>query len=114
MLRTLTAAAAVIATVGAALAFAGPATSHPVAAHAASTCPLSKKDWTSFGYSYMEKLWVYGTSCSTGRYVAKKHGHVKGWRCSTQKLDSSPVQYNAKETCTSSRQKVVWQYTQNT
>jgi ABC-type sugar transport system substrate-binding protein len=113
MLRTLSAVAAV-AMVGATLALAAPASSHPARAQAASTCPLSQKDWKSFGYSYMQKLWVYGTSCTEGRYVAKKHGKVKGWRCSTKKLDSSPVQYNAKETCTSGRSKVVWQYTQNT
>jgi hypothetical protein len=105
---------AVAAAAAAALVFSAPASSHQPRARASSTCPLSRKDWTSFGYSYMEKLWVYGASCGTGRYVAKKHGHVKGWRCSQQTLDKSPVQYNAKDTCTSGRQKVVWQYTQNT
>jgi hypothetical protein len=113
MLRALSAGTAVLA-VGAALALAAPASSHQYRAHAASTCPLSRKDWTSFGYSYMEKLWVYSTSCSTGRYVAKKHGNVRGWRCSQKILDKSRFQYDAKKTCTSGRQKVVWQYTQNT
>jgi hypothetical protein len=93
-----------------------PAASQAVVSHAASgtTCKLSRKDWTSFGYSYFEWLWVNRTSCTTGRYVAKKHGHVSGWRCQRKITDKSSFQYDATETCTSSGRTVQWKYTQNT
>ena len=100
----------------ASLVFTAAASSHQRTARAASgtTCKLSKKDWTSFGYSYFEWLWVDRTSCSTGRAVAKKHGHVPGWRCSSKTTAKSAFQYDATETCKGGSRIVEWKYTQNT
>lgn len=81
-------------------------------AHAAGTCGVGSG--RGYGYSYLTYLWVYRTSCSTGKKVAKAHGHVHGWSCSKTILDHSPVQYDAKVTCKSGRREVQWKYTQNT
>jgi hypothetical protein len=93
-----------------------PASSQPLRGHVAggTTCKLSKKDWTSFGYSYFEWLWVNRTSCTTGRYVAKHHGRVSGWHCTRKITDRARFQYDATETCTGSGRTVQWKYTQNT
>lgn len=95
---------------------AAPASSHPARAGMASgtTCRLTHKDWTSFGYSYFQWLWVNHTTCTTGRYVAKYHGHVSGWRCTRKVTDKSSFQYDATETCMSGGRTVQWKYTQNT
>jgi hypothetical protein len=81
-------------------------------AHAAGKC--SYGNGRSYGYSYLTFLWVYKTSCANGRTIAHKHGHVRGWHCTTKKLDQSPVQYDAKVTCKSGHREVQWEYTQNT
>jgi hypothetical protein len=67
-----------------------------------------------YGYSYLTSLSVNGVSCSTGSYVAKKHGHVRGWRCRQKRLDTSSFQYDERVSCASGRHSVVWTYTQNT
>ena len=104
------------ALVAAAAAFgAAPASSHQAAARIASgtTCHLTHQDWTSFGYSYFEWLWVNHTTCTTGRYVAKHHGHVSGWSCTRKITAQSSFQYDATETCRSGGRTVQWKYTQN-
>jgi hypothetical protein len=100
----LVAGAVCAAVVPGALAASGPQ------AHAAANCSVN---YYAYGYSYMDSLRVSHTSCKVGRAVAKKHGHVRGWRCSKKILDRSSVQYDAKITCHSGRRTVVWQYTQN-
>lgn len=81
-------------------------------AHAAGKCGVGSG--RGYGYSYLTFLWVYKTSCSTGKSVAKAHGHVRGWGCSKKILDKSPVQYDAKVTCKDGTREVQWEYTQNT
>lgn len=109
-------AVAALATGMASLALVPAASAHRGAAHAASgsACKLSRKDWTSFGYSYFESLWVNRTTCTTGRAVAKAHGRVPGWRCSRKITARASFQYDATETCTSGGRTVQWKYTQNT
>jgi hypothetical protein len=82
------------------------------AAHVASVCGVGSG--LGYGYTYLTSLSVTHTSCATGRSVAKKHGHIRGWRCSTKRLATSPVQYQSRVTCTSGRRRVVWTYSQNT
>jgi hypothetical protein len=67
-----------------------------------------------YGYSYLTSLSVARTSCAVGRTVARHHGHVSGWKCTKKRLDTSPVQYDDRETCTSGRRLVRWTFTQNT
>jgi hypothetical protein len=81
-------------------------------AHAAGKCGVG--NGRGFGYSYLTFLWVFKTSCTTGKAVAKAHGNVHGWSCKKKILDKSPVQYDAKMTCTSGHREVQWTYTQNT
>ena len=81
-------------------------------AHIAGKCSIGNS--RSYGYSYLTFLWVYKTSCSTGKSVAKSHGHRPGWKCTRKILDHAPVQYDAKVTCKSGRSEVQWTYTQNT
>lgn len=90
------------------------ATARPAApeAHAAGSCGVGSG--RGYGYSYLTSLKVTRTSCSTGRSVAKHHGHLRGWSCRGKRLDSSPVQYDERVTCHSGRRQVVWTYTQNT
>jgi hypothetical protein len=97
------------------LVVAGGALSAPVAAssapaaHAAGSCGIGNGE--GYGYSYLTSLSVSHTSCSVGRALARKHG--RGWHCHRVLLDSSPVQYDARMTCTSRGRRVVWTYTQN-
>jgi hypothetical protein len=95
----------------AAVLMAGSASGRSVA-HTAGTCSVGSG--RGYGYSYLTYLWVYKTNCSTGRNVARHHGHVKGWGCKKKILDRSPVQYDAKVTCRSGKRQVQWTYTQNT
>jgi hypothetical protein len=81
-------------------------------AHAARTCGVGSG--RGYGYSYLTSLSVHNTTCSTGRYVARHHGHVSGWSCSRKVLDRSPVQYDARVTCKRGSRTVQWTYTQNT
>ena len=97
--------AAAIATGGAAAA------SGPVAHAASGFCGMGNT--RGYGYSYLTSLWVSNVSCSTGRTVAKDHGHVSGWSCKKTTLDSSPVQYDARVSCTKGSGRVHYTYTEN-
>ncbi len=103
MVGLTVAAAALLAATG--------ALAHSPAARMASNCGVGSG--TGYGYTYLTSLTVKRTSCANGKSVAKHHGSVKGWRCSTKKLASSPVQVQDRETCTSGSRQVVWTYTQN-
>jgi hypothetical protein len=92
------------------LALASTATGSPVA-QAAKSCGVGTEH--GFGYTYLTSLNVSRTSCKTGRRVAKHHGHVRGWRCHTKRLDASPVQYDSRVTCKSGRRQVKWTFTQD-
>jgi hypothetical protein len=81
-------------------------------AHAAGSCGIGSGH--GYGYTYLTSLKVTKTSCATGRSVAKHHGHVRGWKCSTKRLAASPVQYEARVTCKSGSRQVVWTFSQNT
>ena len=95
-----------------ALAPTAAASARAPVAHTAGNCAVGSGH--GYGYSYLTFLWVYKTSCATGKSVVKQHGHVRGWSCSKKILDRSPVQYDAKVTCKSGRREVQWTYTQNT
>jgi hypothetical protein len=92
------------------IAASGAAARGPVA-HAAGSCGLG--DPRGYGYSYLTSLWVKNTTCKLGRTIAKDHGHYSGWSCKKTTLDSSPVQYDARVTCTSGSRVVKYTYTQN-
>jgi hypothetical protein len=81
-------------------------------AHVAGRCSVGSG--RGYGYSYLTYLWVSRISCSTGKYVARHHGKVRGWRCTKTILDRSSVQYDAKVSCSSGRRQVRWIFTQNT
>ena len=81
-------------------------------AQAATGCNVGTG--TGYGYSYLTSLSVRRTGCATGRTVVKHHGHVRGWSCQKKRLDTSPVQYDDRETCRSGARQVVWTFTQNT
>ena len=100
------------AVASAGLASAALAGAHTPAAHAAASCGVG--NGKGYGYTYLTSLNVTRTSCANGKAVAKKHGHARGWHCSTKRLATSPVQYQARVTCTSGNRRVVWTYTQNT
>ena len=88
------------------------ALAHAPRAHAAGSCGIGSGH--GYGYTYLTSLKVTKTSCATGRSVAKHHGHVKGWKCSTKRLATSPVQYESRVTCKSGSRQVVWTFSQNT
>ena len=107
--------AVVVLSAPAAVAIGAPAVAAPAAsppAHAAGSCSVGQGK--GYGYSYLTSLTVSSTGCSTGRNVAKHHGHVSGWSCSRKRLDTSPVQYDEKVSCRSGARRVTWTYTQNT
>jgi hypothetical protein len=92
-----------------------------VAAGAGARAPLAQSARScyvgaghGYGYTYLTSLTVTNTSCATGRTVVHHHGHLAGWHCTRQRLDTSPVQYDERETCTSGVRRVKWTYTQDT
>jgi hypothetical protein len=85
---------------------------HAPQARIAGSCGVGSGH--GYGYTYLTSLKVTRTSCSTGKSVAKHHGHVKGWKCSTKRLATSPVQYEARVTCKSGSRQVIWTFSQNT
>jgi hypothetical protein len=101
-----------LATAAALIFGAGTSAASAPRAHAAGSCNVGSG--TGYGYSYLTSLTVRNTSCGTGKHLAKKHGNVSGWSCHKKRLDTSPVQYDDRETCTSGSAKVVWTFTQNT
>jgi hypothetical protein len=94
------------------LAAVASAAARSPAAHAAQGCGVGAGK--GYGYSYLTSLTVRQTSCATGRTVVKHHGHLSGWSCTKKRLDTSPVQYDDRETCHSGARQVVWTFTQNT
>ena len=110
-----------------ALAAAGPVAASGPVARAAGNCKLTTNQEFHSGATYLLKLSVSGTSCSTGLKVEKAFqscrrstaGHatckrtVLGYRCSQKILDSSKTQYDAKATCKSGSRTVTFTYTQN-
>jgi hypothetical protein len=94
--------------VAAALAASGGA----AVAHAAKTCSIGSG--RQFGYTYVTSLTASGASCSTATKLVKAHGRKAGWSCSVKRLATSPIQYQARETCVSGSRKVVWGFSQNT
>jgi len=89
-----------------------PAGGAAVRAHVAKNCSIGTG--RSFGYTYLTSLTETGTTCSTATALAKAHGHKPGWSCHVKKLATSPVQYEARETCTRAAAKVIWGFSQNT
>jgi hypothetical protein len=95
-------------------------------ATAARACSLAGK-YEHLGPTYVERLSVSGTSCSTGDKTVKGYnacrlkaggaaGHchslVMGFRCS-EKRTASPVQFVASVTCKKPRQEVSFTYSEN-
>jgi hypothetical protein len=83
-------------------------------AHAAKVCRYNGRNYSYYHYSYLTYLAVSKTSCDTGRYLAHKHGHVSGWRCTRKTLDHSPTQWDGSVSCWSRGRHVVWSFAQNT
>jgi hypothetical protein len=107
-----------IAAVGAALIALGfvvgaAAQARAPVAHAAKTCHLAHHG-EGYGYTYVTSLTVSRTTCKTGITVVRHKGKLKGWHCRNKILDHSPIQYDARKTCTNHRKRVVFGYTQNT
>jgi hypothetical protein len=87
------------------------ALAHTPRARVARSCGVGSGH--GYGYTYLTSLKVTNTSCGTGKSVAKHHGHVKGWKCSTKRLATSPVQYESRVTCKRGSRRVVWTFSQN-
>jgi hypothetical protein len=100
----------VLMSASAALFGAAAATARQPLARTAASCNVGAGK--GFGYTYLTGLTVRGVNCATGKSVVKKRG--KGWGCSKKRLQSSPTQYQERETCTSGSRRVVWTYSQNT
>jgi hypothetical protein len=104
-----------------------PAGASPPLAHAAGSCSLAGK-YRSLGPTYVERLSVSRTSCSTGTKLIKSYNacrlrsggakgrcrsKVLGFRCS-EKRSSSSVQFVATVHCTSGSKTVNFAYSENT
>ncbi|MCW2992373.1 MAG: hypothetical protein JWM73_2967, partial [Solirubrobacterales bacterium] len=89
---------------------------------------LTKSEWTSFGVTYVPKLWVAGTSCANGKTVVrafhkcrKAHGgitgrcpvKVLGYRCKETRT-TGPQQISSKVVCSNGSRRVGHYYNQNT
>lgn len=115
----------------AALASAAVVPAHGAAAsptaHASRSCSLAGS-YRSLGPTYVTSLSVRNTSCATGKRVVRAyyrcriasggrrgrcHHRVLGFRCS-ERRSSSPVQFDARVTCSSGSRRVTHVYTQNT
>lgn len=110
-----------------ALIAAGPAAAAGPTATVSRGCHLSSSQQFHSGATYLLKLSVKGTSCSTGLRVEKafqscrRHtpGHttcksrVLGYRCAQTVLDRSRTQYDARVTCKRGSRTVTFLYTQN-
>src|SRR5579884_2289223 len=82
-----------------ALGAAAGASAEAATAHAARGCGVGNGE--GYGYTYLLSLSVRNTSCSTGKSVVRHHGHLRGWSCHRRVLRRSPVQYDAKMSCSS-------------
>jgi uncharacterized membrane protein len=101
---------AVLAGASAALLGTTAAVAHQSVARTATTCGVG--NGKGYGYTYLTTLAVHGTSCGAGKSVVKSRG--KGWKCAKKRLNTSPVQYEERQSCTSGSRSVVWTYSQNT
>lgn len=80
-------------------------------AHSSASCSTQ---WTNrHGYAYLYRLSVSHTSCSSGAELAAHHGHLHGWRCKTKRLATSAVQYMDRQSCSSGRRRVSWEFSEN-
>ncbi|MGH2913946.1 MAG: hypothetical protein ACRDMX_03055 [Solirubrobacteraceae bacterium] len=95
-----------------ALCAASAALANAPAAQMAGGCSVGEGH--GYGYSYLTSLHTRRISCNGARTVVRHHGHMRGWRCQFKRLDTSPVQYDSRATCTSRGRQIVWTYTQNT
>ncbi|MEJ7893627.1 MAG: hypothetical protein WKF94_13420 [Solirubrobacteraceae bacterium] len=95
-------------------------------AQAAKSCGISGKE-RSFGATYVTTLSTRNTSCRNGEGVVRGFHRcrrelggdtcsrkVDGYRCTQTKLATSPLQYDARVTCTRGGKRVKHTYTQNT
>lgn len=98
-------------------------------AHAKS-CGLSKAEQggskpSTLGPTYVNGLSAKKTSCGKAKGVVKAYHacrgsktscskKVKGYSCAQKKLDSSPIQYQARVTCSKGAKRVTHVYSQNT
>jgi hypothetical protein len=87
------------------------ALAHP-AAHNAAACSVGSGE--GYGYTYLTSLSVSHTTCATGVKLVRHKGKLSGWRCTKKVLDTSPVQYDARMTCTDHSSRVTYMVTQNT
>jgi hypothetical protein len=105
-------AATVVASVSLAAATGAGAVAHSPLGQAAASCSVGSGE--GYGYTYLTTLTVTRTSCSTGKTLVRHKGRVRGWHCGRKVLDRSSVQYDARETCSKGRSRVVYNYTENT
>lgn len=77
---------------------------------AARSCSVGSGE--GYGYTYLTSLSVSDTTCAVGKSVVRHHG--RGWSCHRRVLARSPVQYDARMSCSSGRRHVTYTYTQNT
>jgi hypothetical protein len=96
------------------LAYSAPAFASPqtVPARIASACNVGSGE--GYGYAYLTSLSVERTSCATGKSLVRHKGKLPGWHCSRKVLDRSPVQYDARESCSSGDRRVTYGFTENT
>jgi hypothetical protein len=113
------------ATVVLAMAVASAATAAPLA-HAAGGCSIARNGEV-LGPTYVETLTVSGTSCATGYRTIRDYNRcrlahggkkgrcagVDGFRC-TERRTSGPAEFLAQATCTRSRVRVVFRYSEFT
>lgn len=92
-------------------------------AHAKS-CNISGQE-RELGATYVTSVSAKGTSCRKAKRVVKAYHScrgskttcskkVKGYSCSQKKLATSPIQYEARVTCSDGGKKVTHTYSQNT
>jgi hypothetical protein len=110
--RTLRTAVALGVTGAAAACLSAGSSAAPVA-HIAKNCS-GLGSGRQFGYTYVTAIAESGTTCSAAEGLVKAHGRERGWKCTTKRLATSSIQYEASETCTSGSKKVVWNFSQNT
>lgn len=102
-----------LAATGAAVACVAAASSAQPVAHVAKNCPVGTGE-EFHGYAYVTAIAESGTTCSAASSLVKAHGHQSGWKCTTKRDATNPVQYMDSETCTNGSRKVVWNFSVNT
>lgn len=84
----------------------------PPIATIASNCSVGSGE--GYGYAYLTSLVVKRTTCATGKELVRHKGKVSGWHCSKKILQRSPIQYDARMSCSRGSKRVTYVYTQNT